>query len=216
MRHLIQMSTRAVRTLAVALAATIVATTIATPAVAHAQTAPAAGMIRVRIETALGDIIADIDSAHAPVSATNFLRYVDSAAYTGGRFHRAVTMDNQPRDSVRIEVIQGGANQQRVGARWPAIPLERTRDTGLRHRDGTLSMARGGPDSATSDFFVCVGEQPSLDFGGHRNLDGQGFAAFGQVVRGMDIVRAIQRQPVNAQALTPPIAITRVVRVPSM
>lgn len=191
--------------------------TIAAVSTTHAQvamSAPAAGVVRVRIETTQGDIFADIDSAHAPISATNFLRYVDSAAYNGGRFHRAVTPDNQPRDSVRIEVIQGGPNRDRIGARWPAIPLERTRDTGLRHRDGTLSMARGGPDSATSDFFICINDQPSLDFGGNRNPDGQGFAAFGQVVRGMDIVRAIQRQPVNAQTLTPPIAIARIVRVP--
>ncbi|MCA0374202.1 MAG: peptidylprolyl isomerase [Gemmatimonadetes bacterium] len=175
---------------------------------------PAAGMVRVRITTTLGDIVADIDSARAPGTATNFLRYVDSAAYQGGRFHRTVTPDNQPRDSVRIEVIQGGPNPQRIGARWPAIPLERTRDTGLRHRDGTLSMARGGPDSATSDFFICVGDQPSLDFGGLRNRDGQGFAAFGQVVQGMDIVRAIQRQPANAQTLTPAVSITYIRRVP--
>ena len=75
-------------------------------------------------------------------------------------------------------------------------------------------MARGGPDSATSDFFICVGDQPSLDFGGLRNRDGQGFAAFGQVVQGMDIVRAIQRQPANAQTLTPAVSITHIRRVP--
>ena len=121
-------------------------------------------------------------------------------------------MDNQPRDTVRIEVIQGGANPARTGARFPAVPLERTTVTGLRHRDGTLSMARGGPDSATSDFFICIGDQPSLDFGGHRNLDGQGFAAFGQVTQGMDIVRAIQKQPANGQTLEPPIRIVRIER----
>ncbi|MBL0937759.1 MAG: peptidylprolyl isomerase [Gemmatimonadaceae bacterium] len=188
---------------------------ISTKAVAQNKSAQPkrAGIISVRIETSLGAITADIDSAHAPVSAANFLRYVDSLAYIGGRFHRAVTMANQPRDSVRIEVIQGGANPDRIGARFPAIPLERTSVTGLRHRDGTLSMARGGPDTATSDFFICVGDQPALDFGGRRNPDGQGFAAFGQVTGGMDVVRAIQRRPVNAQSLTPPVEIRRVVRI---
>jgi len=120
------------------------------PATAHAQQ-PTPGTVAVRIETSLGTILAEIDSARAPISARNFLRYVDSSAYTGGRFHRTVTMDNQPRDTVRIEVIQGGANPAPTRTRFPAIPLERTNATGLKHRNGTLSMARGGPDSATSD-----------------------------------------------------------------
>lgn len=171
------------------------------------------GVVTVRIETSLGNITAEIDSAHAPVSAANFLRYVDSAAYNGGRFHRTVTPDNQPRDSVRIEVIQGGANPSRVGSRFAPIPLETTTSTGLLHRNGTLSMARSGPNTATSDFFICIGDQPSLDFGGHRNPDGQGFAAFGRVTQGMDIVKAIQKQPANAQSLTPPIEIIRIERV---
>jgi len=93
------------------------------------------------------------------------------------------------------------------------IELERTSVTGLRHVDGTLSMARGGPDSATSSFFICIGDQPALDFGGHRNLDGQGFAAFGRVTRGMDVVKKIQASPAEAQRLTPPVIITRIVRI---
>lgn len=171
------------------------------------------GTIPVVIETALGTIMAEIDSAHAPVSAANFLRYVDLGAYNDGRFHRTVTMANQPRDTVLIEVIQGGTNPTPSSERFRAIPLERTSDTGLHHRDGTLSMARGGPDTATSDFFICIGDQPSLDFGGHRNPDGQGFAAFGHVTQGMDIVRMIQQQPATAQTLTPPIRIIRIARM---
>ena len=93
------------------------------------------------------------------------------------------------------------------------LPLERTRDTGLRHRDGTLSMARDGPDTAQSSFSICVGDQPDLDFGGKRNPDGQGFAAFGRVVDGMDVVRRIQASPVIGQRLTPSIRIQRIVRV---
>lgn len=166
----------------------------------------------VVIETTMGTITAEIDSVRAPISAANFLKYVDAGAYDGGRFHRAVRMDNQPRDSVKIEVIQGGARQDSTRARFPAIELERTSVTGLKHLDGTLSMARAGPNTATSDFFICIGAQPALDFAGHRNLDGQGFAAFGRVLTGMDIVKAIQQSAVNAQALTPPVAITRVSR----
>lgn len=181
----------------------------------RAMEAQTKGIVPIRIETDLGVIDAELDSAKAPVTVTNFLRYVDAGAYSSGRFHRTVTPQNQPRDTVRIEVIQGGANPDREGARWPAIPLERTNATGLTHVDGALSMARGGVDSATSDFFICVGAQPSLDFGGHRNLDGQGFAAFGRVTKGMDIVRIIQGQPAtgtNPQTLTPPVRIQRITR----
>src|SRR5207302_2793853 len=95
-----------------------------------------------------------------------------------------------------------------------AIKLERTRDTGLKHQNGTLSMARDGPDTATGDFFVCIGVQPELDFGGKRNPDGQGFAAFGQVVKGMDVVKKIQAVPAKDQTLTPPIKILKITRMP--
>ena len=172
------------------------------------------GQVRLVIETERGDIAVTLDSAKAPVSVANFLRYVDGGAYTNGVFHRAVTHANQPNDSVHIEVIQGGANPRRDSTlRFPPIALERTSVTGLRHKDGTLSMARAGPNTATSDFFICINDQPSLDFGGHRNLDGQGFAAFGQVTSGMEVVRAIQQSPVQAQRLTPPIAIKRIRRL---
>ena len=111
------------------------------------------------------------------------------------------------------EVIQADANPGRLEETDPAIGLERTRDTGLRHVGGTLSMARDTPDSATSDIFICIGDQPELDFGGQRNPDGQGFAAFGQVTRGMEVVRAIQHQPADGQTLTPPIRIQRAIRL---
>jgi peptidyl-prolyl cis-trans isomerase A (cyclophilin A) len=172
------------------------------------------GIVRLLIETDRGNISVALDSAHAPISVTNFLKYVDNGSYTNGRFHRAVTMANQPNDSVKIQVIQGGANPMRdPSLRLPPIELERTSVTGLRHKDGTLSMARAGANTATSDFFICIGDQPALDFAGHRNLDGQGFAAFGQVTTGMDVVKAIQSSPVNAQAITPPVSIKRITRV---
>jgi peptidyl-prolyl cis-trans isomerase A (cyclophilin A) len=171
-----------------------------------------ASPVRIRIETPLGTIEAEIDSAKAPRTAANFLAYVDRGAYTAARFHRTVRADNQPNDSVRIGVIQAGIDTA-TGARNVApIELEGTNITGLRHLDGTLSMARAGPHTATSAFFICIGEQPSLDFGGRRNPDGQGFAAFGRVTRGMDIVRRIQAASADAQRLTPPVPINRIVR----
>jgi peptidyl-prolyl cis-trans isomerase A (cyclophilin A) len=175
---------------------------------AHAQ----AGRVKITIETSLGRIEPELDSARAPGTVTNFLRYVDAHAYEGGRFHRTVTMANQPNNAVKIEVIQAGPAPEKASAGFPPIPLERTGVTGLHHEDGTLSMARGGPDTATGDFFICIGAQPELDFGGKRNADGQGFAAFGRVTNGMDIVRKIQASPADAQRLTPSITIVGITR----
>jgi len=171
------------------------------------------GFPHVVVQTELGEIEIEVDSGHAPVTAANFLKYVDLKHYDGGTFHRTVKMDNQPDNQIKIEVIQAGVNADRAKEGFPPIPLERTNKTGLAHKDGAVSMARGGPDSATSGFFICINDQPSLDFGGMRNPDGQGFAAFGRVVRGMDVVKAIQRAPnTDAQRLTPPIKIVAVTR----
>ena len=178
------------------------------------EVSPSPGIARVLIQTSRGDIVVEVDKAHAPKTAANFLRYVDAALYDGARFHRTVRAGNQPGQAVRIDVIQAGINPARARKGYPPIDLERTRDTGLRHLDGVISMARDGPDTATSDFFICIGDQPSLDFGGNRNPDGQGFAAFGRVVKGMPVVRRIQRAPADGQDLTPPIVIRSVRRLP--
>ena len=175
-------------------------------------TADPPGPVRVVIRTEKGDIEAELDAAKAPVTAANFLRYVDGRFYDGGQFHRTVKPDNQPDNEVKIEVVQAGINPERVKEELPPIKLERTRDTKLTHKDGTISMARDGPDTATSDFFICIGDQPELDFAGKRNPDGQGFAAFGQVVRGMDVVKKIQAAPAKGQTLTPPIKILKISR----
>ena len=161
----------------------------------------------VVLHTQLGDIEMELDAVHAPTTTANFLRYVKGGFYTGGVFHRTVTMQNQPDSPVKIEVIQGGINPERKKDGFPAIALERTSVTGVKHVDGAVSMARGGPDSATSDFFICIGDQPELDFGGKRNADGQGFAAFGRVVKGMDVVRKIQGSPAEGQKLVPGVGI---------
>jgi len=189
------------------LAAIVVAWWMALPAHLTAQPAPV-----VIVETDLGAIEIAVDEAAAPRTAANFLWYVDEGFYDEGQFHRTVTMDNQPDDDVRIEVVQASIASAREVDERPAITLERTTATGLRHLAGTVSMARGGPDTATSSFFICIGDQPSLDFGGARNPDGQGFAAFGQVVSGMDVVRRIQQSPADGQQLAPPIRILRAYR----
>lgn len=168
---------------------------------------------RVRLQTELGDIEVELYAREAPVTVQNFLRYVDGGFFTEGRFFRTVKPDNQPDNKVKIEVIQAEANPARGGGLFPPIPMERTRDTGLRHLDGTLSMARDKPDTAQDSFSICIGDQPELDFGGRRNLDGQGFAAFGKVIQGMDVARRIQASPAHDQRLTPAIRILRAVRV---
>ena len=177
--------------------------------------------VRVRVQTELGDIVVEVDTARAPATAANFLRYVDAGHYDGGNWHRTVKLDNQPESPVKIEVIQAAVNPARAKEGFPPIAIERTSTTGLLHKDGAISMARGAPDSATSGWFICINDQPSLDFGGARNPDGQGFAAFGRVVSGMDVVRKIQAAPssttrtsnAEAQRLTPPIGIIKVERI---
>ncbi len=168
---------------------------------------------QVRLDTAVGEIELELDTAAAPVTVTNFLRYVHAGLYADGEFFRVVTAENQPDDPVRIAVVQARADLGRTNEFHPPIPLERTRDTGLSHRDGTVSMARSGPDSAQDHFFVCVGDQPELDFGGRRNPDGQGFAAFGSVVRGMDVVRRIHGGEATGQRLNAPVKIQRAIRL---
>src|SRR5437879_6162947 len=153
--------------------------------------------ISVFIQTDKGGIEVELDAAKAPATVANFLRYVDAKHYDGGRFHRTVKPDNQPDNKIKIDVVQAGIHPDRAKDEFAPIKLERTRDTKLAHKDGTISMARDGPDTATSDFFICIGDQPELDFGGKRNADGQGVAAFGRVVKGMEVVRQINTAQVE-------------------
>ena len=170
---------------------------------------------RVAIVTELGTIEVELEPGAAPITVANFLNYVDSGAFNGSAFYRTVLLDNQPDNDVKIEVIQGGLGMNAIISpeRNAPIKQETTNLTGLKHLDGTISMARLAPDSATSEFFICINDQPELDFGGKRNPDGQGFAAFGQVTSGMEVVRNIQVLPHEAQTLTPTVTIQEIRRV---
>jgi peptidyl-prolyl cis-trans isomerase A (cyclophilin A) len=168
---------------------------------------------RVLIRTAAGEIEVQLEATRAPITTANFLKYVDAGLYNGGFFHRTVKPDNQPNQEIKIEVIQGAMDPARVGQAFPPIPLERTSVTRLAHKNGTISMARAGPNTAQHEFFICIGDQPELDYGGRRNPDGQGFAAFGTVLRGMDVVGRIQQSPAKGQQLAPPIQILVAERV---
>jgi peptidyl-prolyl cis-trans isomerase A (cyclophilin A) len=168
---------------------------------------------RVLIKTELGDITVDIFEKDVPITAANFLKYVDNKLFDGATFYRVVTMDNQPNNNVKIEVIQGGLGFGESEERFPPIEHETTEKTGIKHKDGVISMARNEPGSASSEIFICTNDQPELDFGGKRNPDGQGFAAFGKVIQGMDVVRKIQQQPAEGQMLNPKIKIYSITRI---
>ena len=168
------------------------------------------------ITTSIGNIDIELYSRQAPVSVDNFINYIEAGAFNDGRFYRVVRLDND-NGSPKIEVIQGGANIEFEDL--AAIQLETTKQTGIHHLDGVLSMARGGPNTATSEFFICIGAQPALDFGGARNPDGQGFAAFGRVTKGMHIVKKIHQirealevddNYVKGQMLAKPVAILHI------
>ena len=163
------------------------------------------------IETELGDIKVELYEKEAPVTVANFLRYVDSSAFVNSTFYRTVTPENQPNNKIKIEVIQGGLYEE--DKMYQPIEHEPTNKTGILHRDGVISMARNEPGTATSEFFICIGNQPELDFGGKRNPDGQGFAAFGKVTGGMGVVKRIHNWPENRQMLDPRIKINNIYRV---
>jgi peptidyl-prolyl cis-trans isomerase A (cyclophilin A) len=177
-----------------------------------------ASPVVVIFETELGSITMEIDVAKAPVTAANFLKYVDGKFYDGGVVNRSVRPDNTIRHDVEIQVIQFQSDPARRREQFPPIPLERTSVTALRHVDGALSMARSGPDSATSSFSIMVGNQFELDFGGKRNADGQGFAVFGRVTAGMDVVKKIHASKTGTdgayrtETLDPPIKVLRAYR----
>lgn len=168
----------------------------------NAQTFP-----KTIFKTELGDIVCEIDTARAPVTAKNFLNHVKSGTFEKALFYRVVRPDNQPSSKVKIEVIQGGLYDDKLIEKQPPIIHETTAVTGLKHNNGALSMARNEPGSASTEFFICVGDQPSLDFGGKRNPDGQGFAVFGRVVLGMETVRKIQQLKDTSQYLVEPVKI---------
>lgn len=159
----------------------------------------------------MGNIVVDLYPDKAPVTVANFLHYVDAYAYDSSTFFRAVTLQNQPKDSIKIEVIQGG-NVDSTKIQLP-IAMETTLQTGLKHIDGAISMARSKPHTATCSFFICINDQPSLDHGGKRNPDGQGFAAFGKVIKGMEVVKRIQQlHPEQGQYFQPPVYIISISR----
>ncbi len=177
---------------------------------AAADAAPrAAAPVDVAIQTSMGTIVVRLDRAHAPGTAANFLHYVDAGTYNGTTFYRTVSKANEP--GSQIEVIQGGLNPQGPNPAIRPIPLEPTTKTGLHNTDGAISMARtSDPNSGSTEFFLCIGDNRYLDAGGPT---GPGYAAFGKVVRGADVMRKIQRAHANGEMLAPPVRIVKMTRL---
>lgn len=163
------------------------------------------------IKTSMGNIKIELFSEKAPATVANFLKYVDHQLYDGTNFYRVCTPENEKERSIQIQVIQGGDVPE--GQQFEPIAIETTQQTEIRHQDGTLSMARDAPHSATSSFFICINDQPELDFAGKRNPDGQGFAAFGKVTEGMEVVKKIQSLKEKNQYLVDPVLIYSIRRI---
>ena len=164
-----------------------------------------------KIETSLGDVIVELYPEKAPITVTNFMKYVDNNLYENSTFFRVCTPENEAERDIKIEVIQGGSID--TSKSFDPIVLETTNNTKLLHKNGTISMARSSANTATSSFFICINDQPELDFGGKRHNDGLGFAAFGKVTKGMDIVLKIQSGDNKNQRLINPIIIKNITRI---
>ena len=168
--------------------------------------------VTVMIQTEMGDIVLELYPDKAPVTVANFLRYVDEGGFENTSFYRMVVKENQPQDDDMIYVLQGGRSEGDSTFLFPPIDHESTEITGISHLDGIISMARNEPGTASSEFFICIGDNSTLDYG-RRQHDTAGYATFGKVVNGMDVVHNIHQSPREKQALTPNIRIINIVRV---
>ncbi len=166
-------------------------------------------VINCKIETSQGSIFVELYPDKAPNTVSNFLKYISKGLYDNSSFFRVCTPENEADRDIKIEVIQGGDVSEE--SLLPPISLETTLQTGILHKNGTISMARDTPDSAQSSFFICINDQPELDYKGKRNPDEQGFAAFGKVIQGMDIVLKIQALKNKGQYLEKPVTIHSII-----
>lgn len=199
----------------------IALTLVAAPALAQGPQAagPTAPVtVRVNLETGQGVIVIELYVDKAPITTANFLRYVDQKRYDGATFFRA----SRSPGPVDYGLIQGGLQGDPARVLKP-IAHEPTTQTGIKHTDGVVSIARNAPGTATSDFFICVGDAPYLDADPAAPGDNAGFAAFGKVVEGMDVVHRIINLPtpgvtvnpvMKGQILEPAVPILKARRVP--
>ncbi|HVK48942.1 MAG TPA: peptidylprolyl isomerase [Pseudobacter sp.] len=162
---------------------------------------------RVEINTRQGDIVIELYPDKAPKTVAAFLSYVEKDLFNNASFYRVLNDENQPSNAAKANLIQGGLYRSKKRPELAGIPHETTKQSGILHKDGVVSLARLEPGTATAEFFICVGDQPGFDFGGANNADGQGYAAFGRVIKGLDIVRKIYNLPEDNQYFDPPVPI---------
>jgi len=169
----------------------------------------------VIIDTKFGKIEVELYPDQAPKSVAAFLRFVDSGYYKNASFYRVLNDDNQPSNAPKSELIQGGIwkTNNKLATSIPGIPHEPTNQTKILHQDGVISLARAEPGSAGTEFFICVGDRPGFDYGGKNNPDGQGYAAFGKVFKGMPIVRKIQAKNSHGDQFDEKIEIYKITRL---
>lgn len=169
----------------------------------------------IEIQTKLGDIEVELYPDQAPKTVAAFLSYVKAGYYKNSSFYRVLNSDNQPSNAEKAELIQGGLyrSNPKVHDTLAGIPHETTRQTGIQHKNGVISLARLAPGTATSEFFICLGDQPGFDYGGENNADKQGYAAFGKVIKGMNIVNKIYNQPEDNQSFDPPVPIYDIIQL---
>ncbi|HTF29310.1 MAG TPA: peptidylprolyl isomerase [Flavitalea sp.] len=167
------------------------------------------------MRTKFGDIELELFPDKAPKTVAAFLSYIDSGFYKNSNFYRVLNMDNQPSNAPKSELVQGGLfrSPSRKNTNPPGIPHETTQQTGILHTDGTISLARLAPGTANTEFFICVGDQPGFNFGGENNPDGQGYAAFGKVIHGLDVIRKIYNQREEDQYFDPPVEIFDIIKL---
>lgn len=167
----------------------------------------------VKIETVFGNIYVEVYPEKAPLSAGTFLENVREGIYRKSNFYRVLKAEDQPSSADKSNLIQGGIylSDPKLLQKKKGIQLETTELTGLKHENGTISFARSSPASGGVEFFICIGRLPAYDFGGDANPDHQGFAAFGKVIKGMDVVKKIHSQPSDETTFTPPLRIDNII-----
>jgi peptidyl-prolyl cis-trans isomerase A (cyclophilin A) len=169
----------------------------------------------IDIETYYGDIIVELYPEKAPKTVAGFLSFVDSGYFKNTSFYRVLKKEDQPINAFKSQLIQGGlwqANYKKQRT-LPGIPLETTKQTGILHKDGVISLARNEPNSGNTEFFICIGDQRDYDYGGEASNDGLGYATFGKVIEGMEFVKQIHQQPDFETNLNPPIKIKNIKRL---
>lgn len=172
-------------------------------------------MSQVRMSTELGEMLFQLYPEQAPVSVANFLRYVELGLFNGSDFFRVVTLGHdQAEDPVKIETAQGGLNIDH-SALLPSIIHESTQQSGLSHKVGSLSLARYAPGTANGSFFICLRDEPELDFGGQRQPDGLGFAVIGDLLSDRGVLQKIRQRAETDEYLSKPISINSVELVAS-